>query len=210
MWREINESYVAAVETFSGTLEVFPPKHNIFRCFQYFDISDTKVVILGQDPYHAQPGQATGLCFGVENGTKTPPSLRNIVAELETDLGVTLTDESLEHWAKQGVLMLNATLTVLQGNPNAHAKWWSVFTQFVIDVLKARQGQIVFVAWGAFAYDKLHDVSVGGRHKLIVSSHPSPLSCTKTFKNFHSFRGSRPFSSINAMLEEFGIEKINW
>ena len=173
----------------------FPSPENIFRCFNYFNIEDTKVVILGQDPYHGD-NQATGLCFGVSEGVRAPPSLKNIQKELLHDVGIILKSLSLEGWAKQGILLLNSALTVRKKNPSSHMTVWLPFTKYIIDHLNKTQKSIVFVAWGAFAYDKLKDMNIK-KHELIVSSHPSPFSVSRPMKSFPSFRHSRPFTQIN-------------
>ena len=135
-------------------LKIFPSNENIFKCFEFCEISDIKVVIIGQDPYHG-PNQATGLCFAVNNGIVVPPSLRNIINELKTDLDINLTNVSLEHWALQGVLLLNSSLSVLQGQAASQMKLWSEFTDYIISELNNQDTTIVFVAWGAFAHNKL-------------------------------------------------------
>ncbi len=141
------------VEDKDKDYNVFPKIDNIFRCFTYFSFNETKIVILGQDPYHS-PNQATGLCFGIEKDVPVPPSLRNIKKELQEDLDITITDNSLEKWAKQGILLLNASLSVIQGKPNSQAKLWNEFTKFLINRLNDCEHSIIFVAWGAFAHEK--------------------------------------------------------
>ena len=179
-------------------LDVFPKLNNIFRCFSYFELNETKILLLGQDPYHGA-NQATGLCFGIENGVPVPPSLRNIIKELKEDLNISLTDYSLDKWAKQNILLLNSSLSVNEGKPNSHAKIWSDFTEFIIEKLNNCNHSIIFVAWGAFAYNKLKNINTS-KHYLIVSSHPSPLSVYKKYKTFPAFQGSKPFSQINEIL----------
>ena len=199
-WYELNANYEKGLDSFKGHLEIFPKKEMIFRCFNYFDPKDTKVVILGQDPYHGK-NQAIGLCFGVEQDCKFPPSLRNINKELMEDVNVSIEDKrDLCHWAKQGVLMLNASLTVLEKCPGSHMKFWRDFTKYIIDYINDNCESVVFLAWGAFAHKKMCDVDLN-KHTMIVSSHPSPLSCTKTYKIYPPFKGSRPFSKINNYLE---------
>ena len=182
--------------------EVFPTRKDIFRCFKYFNVRDTKVVILGQDPYHSK-NQATGVCFAVPPEQKLPPSLRNIQAELVNDIGIDMKSKNLEYWAAQGVLLLNSALTVIQNKPASHMKMWLPFTKYIIDYIDANCDNVVFVAWGAFAYNKLMNVD-RKKHTLIVSSHPSPLSANKKLKNFPPFKGSKPFSKINKK------HVINW
>jgi len=194
-------------ETLSGHLDIYPETDNIFRSLNYCDVDKIRVVIIGQDPYHGE-GQATGLSFGVESGVKIPPSLRNIKEELRTDLGIDLQDTSLKHWAMQGVLLLNAALTVIQGKAGSQLPLWTNLTDHIIAELN-KQNNIVFVAWGAFAYNKFKLIDTN-RHKMIVSSHPSPLSCYKQFKEFPAFKGSKPFSKINEYLITKGIDPITW
>ena len=186
-------------------IEIFPKEENIFKCFQYFDISEIKIVILGQDPYHG-PNQATGLCFGTN--TKPPPSLKNIAAELKSDTGISLQDYSLESWAKQGVLLLNASLSVIQGKPSSQMKLWSKFTDLIIHELNNSSNPIIFVAWGAFAHKKLINIDTN-KHHIIVSSHPSPLSLFKKYKTYPPFFQSKPFSKINNLLKQ-NNQQIIW
>jgi len=176
---------------------LYPPIHEIFRCFDYFNIDETKVVILGQDPYH-RVGQAIGLCFGVNPGIKMPPSFRNIKKELLEDLNIELSDTTLEKWAIQGTLLLNASLFVKEGSPASHMKIWSKFTEFIIQSIEKRCIDVVFVAWGAFAHKKMDNIK---NNHLIVSSHPSPLSNKRPYKRYPPFSGSKPFSKINELLE---------
>lgn len=178
----------------------YPNSEHIFRCFSYFNIEETKVVILGQDPYHT-PGQATGLCFGTNNMKKIPPSLKNIEKELNNDTGHGLSDYTLEKWAKQGVLLLNTSLTVKENKPNSHKKIWIKFTNSIINYMNENCKNIVFVAWGAYAYNMLESIDKE-KHKLIISSHPSPLSYYKKLKEYNSFEGSKPFSKINSILDD--------
>jgi uracil-DNA glycosylase len=194
---------------FEGNLQIFPPNEKIFCAFDFCEISDIKVVIIGQDPYHG-PNQATGLSFAVNNGIQIPPSLRNILIELKTDLELNLVDSSLENWAKQGVLLLNASLTVVQRQPASQMKLWKDFTDYVISELNNQKQSIVFVAWGAFAHTKLVDKINTNKHSMIISSHPSPLSCYKKYGAFPPFKGSKPFSQINIKLQEKNMPQINW
>ena len=187
----------------SPNLNIFPPNENIFKAFEFCEINDIKVVIIGQDPYHS-PNLATGLSFAINTGLKIPPSLRNIINELKSDIGVELTDTSLENWAKQGILMLNASLSVIQGQPSSQMKLWSAFTDYIISELNNLNNSIVFVAWGAFAHNKLKDRVDINKHRMIISSHPSPLSCYKKYGEYPSFKDSKPFSKINEFIQ------INW
>ena len=193
-------------------LKIFPAKQNIFRCFQYCSPENIRVVLIGQDPYHGE-GQATGLCFGVNNGIKIPPSLRNIAKELEIDTGKSLTDTTLEKWAQQGVLLINSVLTVQEHSPGSHIKIWSDFTQYILHYINVKITNKIFVAWGAFAYNCLFNKKFNldiVKHTLIVSSHPSPLGARRKFQSYPAFIGSKPFSKINAILHNNKEEKINW
>ena len=185
----------------------FPQELDIFKAFNFSEIHEVKVVIIGQDPYHGND-QATGLCFAVNNGIKIPPSLRNIIYELKQDLGINLINTSLEHWAEQGIILLNASLTVIEGTPASHINLWSDFTDYIISELN-KQDKIIFVAWGAFANKKLKNIDIN-KHDIIISSHPSPLSCHKKYKDFPPFNGSRPFTKINDLLKNRNIKDINW
>ena len=199
-WEKLNKHLEESKEEFEGHLKMFPPVESIFKCFNYFDIEKTRVVILGQDPYHGD-GQAIGLCFGVNQECKTPPSLRNINKELIDDIGKSIEDrKSLEHWAEQGILMLNASLTVIEKCPGKHMKYWKEFTKYIIDIVNKKCKGVVFLAWGSFAHKKMLDVDLS-KNKLIVSSHPSPLSCNRKYKQYPAFKGSRPFSEINKYLD---------
>ena len=182
---------------------VFPPHEDVFAALHLTSYADTKVVILGQDPYHGA-GQAHGLCFSVRRGVPVPPSLRNMHKELHDDLGCPLpTHGNLEHWARQGVLLLNTTLTVRAGAAGSHhGKGWETFTDQVIRTVNDKPF-VVFVLWGAHARKKkaLIDTS---RHAVIEAPHPSPLSA------HHGFFGSRPFSHINAALTNAGLSRMEW
>ena len=198
---EIETWYKKECATFGEILPIYPEKTHIFRCFNYFNIEDTKVVILGQDPYHG-PNQAIGLCFGVNPDQKVPPSLKNIMKKLSGELS----DSTLESWANQGVLLMNASLTVRHKTPSAHMKYWSKFTSKIIDYLAMNYKGLVFVAWGAFAHKRME--KVGQNHHLIVSSHPSPLSCSRKYRTFPAFKDSMPFREINEKLSS--DQKIKW
>ena len=192
-------------ETFAKTnTEIYPKTEYIFKCFKYFDLENTKVIIIGQDPYHG-PNQATGLAFGCN--IKPPPSLRNIENELKNDIYVSITDYTLEKWAKQGVLLLNTSLTVVQSKPGTHITLWQNFTQFIIDKLINSEKPLIFIAWGAYAHGKLLKLD-NKKHHLHVSSHPSPLSVMKKYKEFPAFYYSKPFSQINSLLPN--KQKIIW
>lgn len=183
---------------------IFPNQNDIFNSLNYTSYSNTKVVIIGQDPYH-RPGQAHGLSFSVQPGTTIPPSLRNIFKELKDDLGCTLPNHGcLTSWAKQGVLLLNTVLTVRQGEPNSHKGiGWERFTDQVIKKLSEREEPVVFILWGRHAGNKQQYIDES-RHFIISSPHPSPFSASR------GFFGSRPFSKTNGYLTKLGNEEIDW
>ncbi len=183
---------------------VYPPGKEIFNAFWLTPFDQTRVVLLGQDPYHGA-GQAHGLCFSVRRGVRTPPSLINIYQELQDDMGIDKPNHGeLTAWAQQGVLMLNTTLTVRHRQPKSHAgKGWEIFTDRVIEVLNARRDNLVFVLWGAHAGKKSAMIDKG-KHLIIRSAHPSPYSADR------GFFGSKPFSRINAYLEEHGHAPVDW
>ena len=195
LWEKVKEEY--------QTTKCFPPKNQIFRAIELTPFEEVKVVIIGQDPYH-NDNQANGLCFSVSDKVTAPPSLKNIFKELEDDLGIKKTSNELEMWAKQGVLLLNATLTVRAHKANSHKDLgWEKFTDFIIKEISDKKENVVFVLWGAFAQKKAGLIDTS-KHFIIQSVHPSPLSARK------GFFGSRPFSKINQFLEEKGKEPINW
>lgn len=194
----------------SNDYNIYPKIDKLFKCFEYFDIENTKIVILGQDPYHTQ-NIATGLCFGIDlnNSTHIPPSIKNINKELKNDLDIELNDYTLNNWAKQGILLLNTSLSVIENNPGSHIKLWNNFTKYIIEELNNCEHSIIFVSWGAFSYNKLKNIDTT-KHTLLVSSHPSPLSVYKKFKEFPAFYGSKPFSKINNILHKQNKETIIW
>lgn len=183
---------------------VYPAPKNIFRAFDETPFDRVKVVILGQDPYHG-PDQANGLCFAVNNQVRTPPSLQNIFKELESDLGHSVSrDPDLLRWAKQGVLLLNATLTVSARDPGSHqGRGWERFTDAVIKNLNDEKEHLVFVLWGNYAKAKGAHID-RKKHLVIESAHPSPFAAA------HGFFGSKPFSKTNAYLKEHGESEIEW
>lgn len=183
---------------------VFPPADEVFAAFHLTSLADTRVVILGQDPYHGA-GQAHGLCFSVRRGVPVPPSLRNMHKELRDDLGCPVpTHGNLEHWARQGVLLLNTTLTVREGVAASHqGRGWETFTDHVITAVSAKTSPVVFLLWGAASRKKKSLIDTD-RHVVIESAHPSPLSA------HNGFFGSRPFSRANQALRESGREPIDW
>ncbi|MFI1771364.1 uracil-DNA glycosylase [Thalassobellus citreus] len=185
--------------------ECFPPENEIFNAFNYCAFDAVKVVIIGQDPYH-DVGQANGLCFSVKKGVKHPPSLVNIFKELETDLGISYPESGdLSHWAKQGVLLLNATLTVRAHEAGSHQKkGWEQFTDAVIKVISEKKGNIVFLLWGGFAKKKTKLIDTG-KHHVLTSGHPSPLSANRGY-----WFGNKCFSETNVILNELGAKLISW
>lgn len=207
---ELAKPYWAELQRFvqseRSTHRVFPPENEVFAALHLTPFSSTKVVILGQDPYHGV-GQAHGLCFSVRPGVPTPPSLQNVFKELRDDLGCTIPNHgNLVGWAEQGVLLLNATLTVQESKAASHqGKGWETFTDAVLTAVAAKSEPVVFVLWGASARKKKAlVVSTGNPHIVIESAHPSPLSA------YNGFFGSRPFSRVNAALVEAGRDPIDW
>ncbi len=184
---------------------IYPKGTDIFRAFNSTPFDSVKVVILGQDPYHGF-GQAHGLCFSVPEGISFPPSLNNIFKEYKDDLGYEIPRSgNLEHWAKEGVLLLNATLTVRVNQAGSHQrKGWEQFTDAVIKHISEKSNNIVFILWGNYAQQKGRWIDTK-KHHIIKAVHPSPLSA-----NRGGFFGTKPFSKTNAFLESKGIEPINW
>lgn len=183
---------------------IYPARENVFAALDTTALADTRVVILGQDPY-INPGQAQGLSFSVPSETTLPPSLRNIFKEIASDLDVVQpTDGDLHHWANQGVLLLNAVLTVPAGKSNAHAKLiWETLTDAIISVVAEQEQPIVFILWGAYAQKKAKLIT-GDQNLILKAPHPSPLS------SYRGFFGSKPFSQTNAYLAEHGQGMIDW
>ena len=183
---------------------VYPPADEVFAAIHLTPYADTKVVILGQDPYHG-PNQAHGLCFSVRRGVAVPPSLANIYKELQTDLGIAPAKHgNLQQWAEQGVLLLNATLTVRANQAGSHQnKGWETFTDQVLRVVDDKHDPVVFVLWGSYARKKKALIDTT-RHTIIESPHPSPLSA------HNGFFGTKPFSRANAALEAGGRQPIDW
>lgn len=184
--------------------EVFPPHDEVFAALHLTPLSEVKVLILGQDPYHG-PGQAHGLCFSVRHGVRVPPSLQNIHKELHDDLAVPIPDHgNLEAWAQQGVLLLNTTLTVRAHDAASHQRHgWEQFTDEVIATVNAKTDAVVFILWGASAGKKAALID-HTRHTVIRSPHPSPLSAHR------GFFGTKPFSRANAALVAAGREPVDW
>lgn len=187
-----------------STKQVYPDMYSIFNALHYTSYADTKVLILGQDPYY-EPGQAHGLSFSVQPNVPPPPSLVNIFKELETDLGCTVPNNGcLEPWARQGVLLLNTVLTVQAHRANSHRdKGWEIFTDKIISLLNQREKPVAFILWGSPARRKKAMIT-NPQHFIVESPHPSPLSA------YRGFFGSRPFSKVNKFLESVGEEPINW
>jgi uracil-DNA glycosylase len=206
---ELNAPYFAEIEQFLSQEKVsgqtvYPPAHLVFNAFNLTPFDKVKVVILGQDPYHG-PNQAHGLCFSVQHGIKPPPSLVNIYKELQNDLGLPMPAHgNLEAWAKQGVLLLNAILTVRDGEPASHSQiGWGQFTDAVISTLSKERTGLVFLLWGKFAIDKSVLID-GSKHHILTTTHPSPFSAYK------GFLGCKHFSKTNEILQENGLGPINW
>ena len=183
---------------------IYPKQNEVFNAFRYTDFDNVKVVILGQDPYHG-PNQAEGLSFSVSNEVLKPPSLKNIFKELESDLGIQYPEvNSLKPWAKEGVLLLNAVLTVEEHKPTSHKdKGWEIFTDDIIKILNERNTPTVFILWGAYARDKKKYIT-NPKHLVIESAHPSPFSAR------NGFFGSKPFSKTNEFLKKNNIKEIDW
>ena len=204
---EISQPYFADLSEFvlreRKAFTVFPSEREVFTALQLTSPHDVRVVIVGQDPYHGA-GQAHGLSFSVQHGTRIPTSLRNIYAELHSDLDIPLPSHgNLEAWAQQGVLLLNSTLTVREGEAGSHAgHGWETFTDAIISYLGSSQEHIVFMLWGAHAGKKTS--LIGQHHTVITSVHPSPLSAHR------GFFGSRPFSQANRALSNHNQPEINW
>jgi uracil-DNA glycosylase len=206
---EFEKPYFSAVTEFVkneyATKQIFPPAKQIFNAFNHCSFDACEVVILGQDPYHG-PGQAHGLCFSVNDGVRIPPSLQNIFKEIKEDLGKPIPSSgNLERWASQGVLLLNATLTVEAGKPGSHQnKGWEVFTDAVIKCISDEKKDVVFLLWGKYAQDK-GKVIDERKHYVLKAKHPSPMAA-----NYGGWFGCKHFSKTNAYLEDKGLTPINW
>ena len=205
---EFGKPYFASLVRFlheekAAGMKIFPPGSQIFKAFELTPVSQVKVVILGQDPYHG-PGQAHGLSFSVPDGIPAPPSLKNIFKEIETDLGIRMSGyPNLEKWARQGVLLLNAVLTVRSGEAASHSKiGWQEFTDAVIKCISDNCEGVVFMLWGNFARTK-RDLIDHSRHHVLEAAHPSPLARG-------AFFGCRHFSQANAILSSRGLQPIDW
>lgn len=195
LWSNVKKEY--------ETEKCFPPKKQIFRALELTPFEEVKVVIIGQDPYH-NDFQANGLCFSVSEQVPAPPSLKNIFKELQDDLGIVRTKKELDDWAEQGILLLNATLTVKAHTPNSHKNLgWEKLTDFIIKEISDRKENVVFVLWGAFAQKK-EELINSSKHLIVKSAHPSPFSV------YRGFYGSKPFSQINEYLKSKNIDPICW
>ncbi len=205
---ELKKEYIVNLNKFVEQAykenSVYPPKRLLFKAFDYFSPAETKVVILGQDPYH-EPNQAHGLCFSVPIGIKIPPSLVNIYKEINTDCGKPIpTNGNLEHWAKQGILLLNATLTVEAHKAGSHQKrGWEQFTDSIIRLLSDSQKNIVFILWGSYAKQKEQLID-SSKHLVLKATHPSPLSV------YRGFWGCKHFSKTNEYLLANNKSAIEW
>lgn len=206
---EFDKPYFKDLKNFllqeKGQYTIYPPGKLIFNALNLTPFDDVKVVLLGQDPYHGA-GQAHGLCFSVQDGIKQPPSLVNIFKEIREDLGIPMsaTSGNLENWAKQGLLMLNATLTVRAGQAGSHqGKGWETFTDTIISKLSASKQGLVFLLWGRFAQNK-ETLIDGSKHLILKAAHPSPFSA------YNGFLGCKHFSKTNDYLLANGKDPINW
>ncbi len=187
-----------------NTHTVYPDMYDLYNCFRFTPFEKLKVVLLGQDPYHG-PKQAHGLCFSVQDGVPNPPSLENIFKELKSDIGCELPESgNLTKWAKEGVLLLNTSLTVREHQANSHSKCgWAWFTDSVISLISEKKENVVFILWGGNARSKKPLIDKT-KHHIIESVHPSPLSA------YNGFFGSKPFSKTNEYLRSVGLEPIDW
>ena len=202
--KEYFENLMSFVKNEYKEKTIYPKQNEVFNAFRYTDFDNVKVVILGQDPYHG-PNQAEGLSFSVSNEVLKPPSLKNIFKELESDLKIPFPEHnSLKNWAKEGVLLLNAVLTVEEHKPTSHKdKGWEIFTDDIIKILNERNTPTVFILWGAYARDK-KSLITNPKHLVIESAHPSPFSAR------NGFFGSKPFSKTNEFLKKNNIKEIDW
>ncbi|MDR2891445.1 MAG: uracil-DNA glycosylase [Alistipes sp.] len=197
--------HAAAPETVAYAPPIYPAARNVFRAFEKCALDELKVVVIGQDPYHG-PGQANGLCFSVDDGVVPPPSLRNIFKEIAADIGTpqTLRNGNLDRWAEQGVLLLNSSLSVREGQANSHSdKGWQVFTDAVVEAINKNKQGVVYMLWGAFAQKKGAAIDTE-RNLVLKAAHPSPLSA------HNGFFGCRHFSRANEYLESTGKTPIIW
>ena len=198
------KKFYKIIENEYKTKTIFPPKDYIFNALKLTPYSNTKVVIVGQDPYHGE-GEAHGLSFSVQEGIKIPPSLQNIYKELQDDLGIPPSSKGdLTKWAKEGVLLLNAVLTVEKDRPASHRNiGWERLTDYIIRILNEKEEPVVFILWGNFAKEKAKLIT-NSKHLIITSSHPSPFSAR------YGFFGSKPFSKTNNFLKKHNLKEIDW
>lgn len=208
LWNEFQTESFKELKAFllqeRSQFEVYPPGPEIFNAFLFTPLEKVKVVILGQDPYHGM-GQAHGLCFSVPHGIKPPPSLVNIFKEIHDDLAYEIPGHgNLEAWARQGVMLLNATLTVRASNAGSHQKkGWEAFTDSVIKVISKEQDHVVFILWGRYAQAKVTLID-NTKHLVLTAAHPSPFSA------YNGFFGCKHFSKTNAYLRNCGLDEVDW
>lgn len=198
------KKFYKIIENKYATKTIFPPQNYVFNALKLTSFANTKVVIVGQDPYHGV-GEAHGLSFSVQEGIKIPPSLQNIYKELESDLGIKPSSKGdLTKWAKEGVLLLNAVLTVEKDKPASHRNLgWELLTDYIIKVLNTKEEPVVFILWGNFAKEKAKLIT-NPHHLILTSPHPSPFSAR------YGFFGSHPFSKTNQFLKEHNLKEIDW
>lgn len=204
--KEYFKELISKVEDAYQTSICYPPKERIFSAFNLCDFDDIEIVIIGQDPYHGER-EANGLCFSVNDTIKIPPSLRNIFREINDDLGQIFfpTSGNLEHWAKQGILLLNATLTVEQNKPGSHQKiGWETFTEAVVKIISEQKERVIFLLWGSYAIKKGKNIDTN-KHLVLTSGHPSPLSA-----NQGKWFGNKHFSKSNDYLLSINKKPIDW
>lgn len=198
------KKFYKIIENEYATKTIFPPKNYVFNALKLTSFANTKVVIVGQDPYHGV-GEAHGLSFSVQEGIKIPPSLQNIYKELESDLGIKPSSKGdLTKWAKEGVLLLNAVLTVEKDKPASHRNLgWELLTDYIIKILNTKEEPVVFILWGNFAKEKAKLIT-NPHHLILAYPHPSPFSAR------YGFFGSHPFSKTNQFLKEHNLKEIDW
>lgn len=206
-FNKINKFLTEKEELYDGDLKMYPPKPLIFNCFNFFNVADTKVVILGQDPY-IREGEAMGLSFSVPSTSKVPPSLKNIYKEInrsmEMDMDIPLKKSGdLTHWAQQGVLLLNCALTVIEGKSGSHGRIWLDFSEFIIKAISDSTNQCIFMLWGNYALGKV-DLIDSEKHLVLKAGHPSPLNRKKNFE------GNNHFLNANEHLEANNRKAIDW
>ena len=202
--KSLDEFLTNEKNMFEGTLDIYPSNNLIFNCFNHFNISNTMVVIIGQDPY-IHKGEAMGLSFSVQNNIKLPFSLKNIYKEIYTDVGkkINYHNGDLTHWAQQGILLLNSALTVREGQSNSHQKQWTPYTDIIIKKMSDLCHNLVFILWGRNAQNKIKLIDQN-KHHIIKGVHPSPLSANR------GFFGCQHFSKCNEILESIGKKPIQW